>query len=65
MRKHLKKIILLVLLLIILIVGYQLYQYIRIKTAKIEVTLNDNLTLEYAEKIKVSDMIKSVNGKDI
>ena len=63
MKKHLKKIILLVLLLIILIVGYQLYQYIRIKTAKIEVTLNDNLTLEYAEKIKVSDMIKSVNGK--
>lgn len=42
--------------------SYKLYQYIRIKTAKIEVTLIDDLNLEFAEKRKVSSFIKDING---
>ncbi len=45
--------------------GYQLYQYIRIKNAKIEVVLKDNLTLEFNEKAKISDFIVSINGDHI
>lgn len=40
-----------------------LIQFIRIKTAKIEVTLVDNLDVEFASKVKVSDFITNINGK--
>lgn len=39
-----------------------LVQYIRIKTAKIEVSLVEDLTIEFADKKKVSDFITSING---
>ncbi len=39
-----------------------LVQYIRIKTAKIEVTLAEDLTINFADKKKVSDFIVSING---
>lgn len=42
-----------------------LVQYIRMKTAKVEVTLVDDLTLEFADSKKVSDFITSINGKII
>lgn len=57
------------LLLIILVIsllafgGYKLYWYIRIKTAKIEVTLKDNLVVNFNDKVKVSEFIISMNGK--
>ena len=45
------------------IVGYFLIQYLRVKYAKIEVTLVDNLEVEFRENKKVSDFIVSINGK--
>ena len=42
---------------------FSLFQYIRIKTAKIEVTLKKNRQVEFNSKAKVSDFIKSMNGK--
>lgn len=41
------------------------YRYFRIKNAKIEITLVDNLTAEFLEEKKVSDFISSINGKII
>lgn len=42
-----------------------LVQYIRVKTAKIEVTLVEDLTINFAESKKVSDFITSINGEII
>lgn len=42
-----------------------LVQYIRIKTAKIEVTLVEDLTINFADTKKVSDFITSINGEII
>lgn len=42
--------------------GFKLYQYLRIKFAKIEVVLVDDLTLEFNEERKLSSYIKSMNG---
>lgn len=42
---------------------FKLYQYIRVKTAKIEVTLIDDLTVEFNDDKKVSDFIQQINGK--
>lgn len=62
---HMKKKIGFVGLLLLLILSYFLYNYFRIKYAKIEVTLVENLTLEFSEKKHVSDYITSINGKII
>ena len=43
--------------------GLFLYKYIRIKTAKIEITLVDSLDADFAGTYKVSSFIKSINGK--
>lgn len=53
-------IILFVLLIFVLI---SFIGFIRIKTAKIEVNLNDNLTMNFLEEKKISDFIDSINGK--
>ncbi len=58
-----KKILVLVVLLVLLIMSYFLWQHFRIKYAKIEITLVDNLTLEFSEKKRVSSYIQSINGK--
>ncbi len=63
-----KKIILIMIGLIILIglslfLGKRLFQYLRIKYAKIEVTLTQDLTLPFTESKKVSDFILSINGE--
>ena len=64
MKKKLFRIILIVMVAFIGVFGgYQLYQYIRVLTAKIEVTTVSNLTLEYASKVKVSELISSINGE--
>lgn len=64
-----KKIILITILIInitlIIIGSIKLYNYIRIKNAKIEVILTDTLSLEFTDKKKVSDFISSINGKII
>lgn len=46
---------------IILIIG--IVQFIRIKTAKVYVKLVDDLDIEFASKVKVSDLILKINGK--
>ncbi len=63
-KKYLIPIIILS-VIILSVGGYFLYGYIRIKTAKIEVKLVNNLTLEFNDKKKVSDYIESINGKII
>lgn len=52
-------ILFIVIFIILSIIGYKYY---KIKTAKIEVILNNNLTLEFNDKKKVSDFIISING---
>ena len=59
-----KKIIIIMLLVILSIVcGINLYKYIRVKTAKIEINLKENLTINFNDSVRVSDYIDSINGK--
>lgn len=44
---------------------FSLVQYLRIKTAKIEVTLMDSLTADFLSDKKISDFITSMNGSII
>ena len=60
-----KKIIIIVLLVVLIISGFFIYNYLRIKYAKIEVTLKDNLEVPFLEHVKVSDFIENINGKII
>lgn len=43
--------------------GYFLYKYIRVKTAKVEIKLVENLEAEFADTLRVSSFIESINGK--
>ena len=54
-----------VIFIFVLILSIFFYNYYRIKNAKIEITLVNNLNLEFSDKKKVSDFIKSINGKII
>lgn len=66
LKNKVVKIIIIVVLLILIIIGiFFLYNYLRIKNAKIEVELVDNLTLEFNDKKKVSDFITKINGEII
>ena len=66
-----KKIVIFLIILIILgVSGTFYYNYIEnkkqeelIKNAKIEITTIDNLDIEFLTKLKVSDLITSINGK--
>ena len=62
-----KKIISFVLLSILFVVsiigGNKLYKYIRIKTAKIEIVLKDDMKVEFNDEKKISDYIESINGR--
>lgn len=64
--KNKRKIIIFIILLIILlfvIFGLKpLINYLQVKYAKIEVTLAENLTLNFTEEKHVSDFITSING---
>ena len=64
MNKKIIKIIFIILISIVAIIGIiKLYQYIRIKTAKIEIVLKSDLNLEFNDKKRVGDYIDSINGK--
>ena len=57
--------IIIISVIILSIIGYflvRLYKYERIKHAKVEVTLVDNLKIEFLSQAKVSDFITSING---
>lgn len=43
--------------------GYFLYKYIRVKTAKVEVKLSEKLEANFADTLRVSFFIESINGK--
>ncbi len=43
--------------------GYQYYQWYRVKHAKVEVTLKEDLTVAFLEEKHISDFIVSMNGK--
>lgn len=65
--KKLKILIILILLVVIFSLSAfgikRLISYLQVKYAKIEVTLVDDLTLNFTEERKVSDFIKTINGK--
>ena len=60
-----RKLLIGVLAVLILIAGYLLYQYIRVKTAKVEIVLSDNLQAKVYDSARVSSFIESINGKII
>lgn len=60
-----KKTITILLTICFIIIGICIYNYLRIKYAKIEVTLKEELTIPFLEEKKVSDFIISINGKII
>lgn len=66
-KKHKLCIIVITLLCSIAIIMFLiwLYPYLRIKNARIEVVLKNNLTAEFTEEKKVSDFIESINGNII
>lgn len=66
-KKHKLCIIVITLLCSIAIIMFLiwLYHYLRIKNARIEVVLKNNLTAEFTEERKVSDFIESINGNII
>ena len=63
MKKKYKIILIVFIIILVICISIPLYNYIRIKTAKIEVTLKDDMTAEFNSNIKVSDYITSINGK--
>lgn len=62
MKKILIAGIVLFLILVASLFGYKYYQWYRIKHAKIEVILEEDLTVEFLEEKYVSDFIVSMNG---
>ena len=49
--------------IIVLLIWF--YQYLRIKNARIEVVLKNNLVVEFTEEKRVSDFIERINGEII
>lgn len=49
--------------IIVLLIWF--YQYLRIKNARVEVVLKNNLIVEFTEEKRVSDFIESINGEII
>ena len=48
--------------LVIIITCYFVFNFVRVKTAKVNIILKKDLTIEFASNIHVSDMIKNMNG---
>lgn len=65
MKKKILTIICIILGVIILgIISFKLYSYLRIKYAKIEVTLVDDMTLEFNDKKKSIRLYKKYKWKN-
>lgn len=58
-----KKIVIILLTIFFIAGGIYIYNYLRVKYAKIEVTLKKDLTIPFLEERKVSSFITSINGK--
>ena len=52
-------------IIILLVGGFFTWHYLRVKNAKIEIVLKDDLDIEFLSDAKVSDFIESINGKII
>lgn len=63
MDKRIKIILVVIIILLLCFLAFKLVGYLRVKYAKIEITLVSNMTLEFNDTKKVSDYIKSINGK--
>ena len=57
--------LLIIISIVIIIGGVYIYNYLRVKYAKIEVKLKNDLTIEFLDEKHVSDFIKNINGKII
>lgn len=64
-NKKIKYVSIIVVILLVCLGVFRLFSYLRVKYAKIEVVLVDNMTLEFTDTKKVSDYIESINGKII
>ena len=51
--------------IILILSGTKAYQFLKVKTAKIDIELVDNLEVDFNDEVKVSDFIRSINGKII
>ena len=60
MNKRIKLILIVLVILISSTIIYITYNYFRIKNAKIEVELKDDLVLEFNDKKHVSDFIEKM-----
>lgn len=62
-----KKLILIICIVVGIILlsvgGFLLYKYIEIKNAVVKVVLKDNLEADFADTLRVSSFIESINGK--
>ncbi len=63
--KRLYRLLIILVSFLLIIGGIYIYNYLRVKYAKIEVKLKDDLTLNFLDKKHVSDYIESINGKII
>ena len=63
MNKRIKLILIVLVILISSTIIYITYNYFRIKNAKIEVELKDDLVLEFNDKKHVSDLLKKLTEK--
>lgn len=64
-KKIISFLVLPVLFVVSVIGGSKLYRYVRIKTAKIEIILKEDMTIEFNDDKKLSQYIESINGKII
>lgn len=62
MKKNIIIIGTIIILVILGIIGFNIYNYYKIKNAKINIELIDNLNIEFNTKVYLSDIIKKVNG---
>ena len=52
-------------IILLLIGGIFTYRYLRVKYAKVEIILKEDLNTQFLSDVKVSDFIESINGKII
>lgn len=62
-NKILKIVIIVVIFILLCVLLFKLISHLRVKYAKIDVVLENDMTLEFNTTKKVSDYIKSINGK--
>lgn len=62
-NKVIKYVLIMVAILALCFGIFRLFSYLRVKYAKVEVVLVSDMTLEFNDTKKVSDYIKSINGK--